>query len=125
MPGPANTLLIEGSFAELSEELAQYIDNIKKTEEGSGVQAEIAPTIAKLRESDQSSGEPSEANEKEAEQQRTTVLKSLVQSSAVLNSAPEKGVLSDSYDDSLTKLSRGTSAVLYTDKPIAIPRCSL
>ena len=95
MPGPTNTLLIEGSFVELSEELAQYIDNIKKSEEGSGVQAEIAPTVAKLRESDQSEEEPSEAQEKERQQQRTEILKHLVAGSAVLNSAPEKGAHCD------------------------------
>ncbi|KAI9887030.1 MAG: hypothetical protein M1823_001174 [Watsoniomyces obsoletus] len=30
MPGPATTLLIEGSFEELAEELAQYLDHVRK-----------------------------------------------------------------------------------------------
>lgn len=74
MPGSTNTLLIEGSFEELAEELAQYIDGIKKTqgEEGS-LQGEIAPL--------------SEQGQKDE------VLKKIVTASAILNAAPEKGML--------------------------------
>jgi translation initiation factor 3 subunit M len=73
MPGSTNTLLIEGSFEELAEELAQYIDGIKKTqgEEGSNIQGEIAPL--------------SEQGQKDE------VLKKIVTASAILNAAPEKG----------------------------------
>lgn len=73
MPGPFNTLLIEGSFEELADELAHYIDEVKKkpSEDGSGIQSEIAPLLEQ--------GQKDEA------------LKRLVTGSAVLNTAPEKG----------------------------------
>ncbi len=75
MPGPTNTLLIEGSFEELADELAQYIDGIKKSqgEEGPNLQAEIAP-LSEQRQKDE-------------------VLKKIVTASAILNAAPEKGML--------------------------------
>jgi hypothetical protein len=63
----ANTLLIEGTFEELSEELAVYIDGLG----GSSVQSEIAPLLK-------------DGNKVDA-------LKKMVTASSVLNSAPEKG----------------------------------
>lgn len=76
MPGPANTLLIEGSFEELADELAHYIDEVKKkqNDDGTTVQAEITPLLEK--------GQKDEA------------LKKLVIGSLALNSAPEKGSVS-------------------------------
>lgn len=73
MPGPSNTLLIEGSFEELADELAHYIDEVKKkpSEDGSGIQSEIASLLEQ--------GQKDEA------------LKKLVTGSLVLNTAPEKG----------------------------------
>jgi translation initiation factor 3 subunit M len=73
MPGPTNTLLIEGTFEELTEELAQYLDNLKKTqgEENSNIQAESTGLL--------------EQNKKDE------VLKRLVMGSQALNQAPEKG----------------------------------
>lgn len=73
MPGPTNTLLIEGSFEELADELAHYIYEVQKkqTPDAANTQAEIAPLIEKG--------------------QKDEVLKKLVRSSEVLNSAPEKG----------------------------------
>ena len=75
MPGSTNTLLIEGSFEELSDELAHYIDEIRKRQgdAGASLQADITPILEQ--------GQKDEA------------LKKLVTSSAVLNSAPEKGTL--------------------------------
>jgi hypothetical protein len=64
----ANTLLIEGSFEELSEELAVYIDGLSQ----SSVQTEVAPLLK-------------EGNKVDA-------LKKIVTASSALNSAPEKGV---------------------------------
>ena len=74
MPGPSNTLLIEGPFEELAEELAQYIDNVKsgKGEDGDSLRTEVVQLL--------------EQNQKDE------VLKRLVTASAVLNSAPEKGM---------------------------------
>ncbi|KAF2842649.1 PCI-domain-containing protein [Patellaria atrata CBS 101060] len=72
MPGHVNSLLIEGSFEELVDELAIYLDNLKKTQgdESSAVQSE---TEALLKDN-----------------KKDEVLKKLVTASAVLNSAPEK-----------------------------------
>ena len=73
MPGPANTLLIEGSFEELSDELAHYIDEVQKKQaiDSASTQAEITPLLEKG--------------------QKDEVLKRLVVGSEALNSAPEKG----------------------------------
>ncbi|MCJ1339976.1 hypothetical protein MMC09_005269 [Bachmanniomyces sp. S44760] len=72
MPGPSNTLLIEGSFEELTDELAHYIDEIKKKqgEENTSVQAEITPLLE--------------------QGQKDDALKKLVNGSTILNAAPEK-----------------------------------
>ena len=73
MPAPTTTLLIEGSFDELVDELAQYIDNLKKAQgdEGSNLQAECAQLLQENKKDD--------------------VLKKLVTGSPALNQAPEKG----------------------------------
>ncbi|KAL6716268.1 hypothetical protein ACLMJK_005834 [Lecanora helva] len=72
MPGPSNTLLIEGSFEELADELAHYIDDVQKKQnpENANAQAEIAPLLEKG--------------------QKDEVLKKLVVSGEALNYAPEK-----------------------------------
>lgn len=89
MPGPSNTLLIEGSFAELSEELAQYLDTVSKAESDTGLHAEIEPTLNKIREKEQAeeSSDPAAL-----QKQKDEVLKKLVGRASVLNSAPEKGM---------------------------------
>ncbi|KAJ6013945.1 Eukaryotic translation initiation factor [Penicillium herquei] len=84
MPAPSNTLLIEGSFAELAEEFAQYIDALRT--EGS-LQTEIAPLLEPIRQQEQSEGEPDL-------KQRDEVLKKIVAAAAVLNGAPEKEITS-------------------------------
>ena len=73
MPAPINTLLIDGSFEELSEELATYIDDIKKKQgdDSSNVQGEVAPLLQ--------------------QGQKDNALKKLVAASGTLNAAPEKG----------------------------------
>ena len=73
MPGPSNTLLIEGSFEELADELAHYLDEIQKKQspENANVQSEITPLLEKGQKDD--------------------VLKKLVTAGDVLNNAPEKG----------------------------------
>ena len=73
MPGPSNTLLIEGSFDELADELAHYIDEVQKKQspDSANTQAEITPLLEKG--------------------QKDEVLKKLVAASDALNSAPEKG----------------------------------
>ncbi|OAP55089.1 hypothetical protein AYL99_10789 [Fonsecaea erecta] len=87
MPAPTNTLLIEGTFTELAEELAQYIDTLAKSEEGAGVRAEIEPLLSTLRESEQSQESVDEAA---VQNQKNEVLKKIVTKASVLNSAPER-----------------------------------
>ncbi|KAH7072685.1 eukaryotic translation initiation factor 3 subunit M [Paraphoma chrysanthemicola] len=72
MPGPKNTLLIEGSFEELTDEFAQYIDTLKKSQgdEASNLQGEIADLLK--------------------ENKKDEVLKRLVVGGQALNQAPEK-----------------------------------
>ncbi|KAI9781980.1 MAG: hypothetical protein M1839_005573 [Geoglossum umbratile] len=73
MAGPPNTLFIDAPFEDLADELALYIDNLKKAqgvEQGAGLQADIAPLLEK--------GQKDEA------------LKKLVVAGAALNGAPEK-----------------------------------
>ena len=74
MPGPATTLLIEGTFEELADELAQYIDSLKKSQgdESSAVQSATADLLK--------------------EKKKDEVLKQLVMGSQALNQAPEKGM---------------------------------
>lgn len=72
MPGPANTLLIEGSFEELCDELAVYLDGVSSAQEQqTSVQSEIQPLLQ--------------------ENQKDEALKKIVTASPVLNSAPERG----------------------------------
>lgn len=75
MPGPSNTLLIEGSFDELADELAHYLDEIQKkhSPENANVQSEITPLLEKGQKDD--------------------VLKKLVTAGDALNNAPEKGTI--------------------------------
>lgn len=84
MPGPATTLLIEGTFEELADELAQYIDNLKKSQgdESSNAQSTIAELLKENKKDD--------------------VLKQLVMGGQVLNQAPEKGTESQN-------MSKGTA----------------
>jgi len=71
MPGTINTLLIDGSFEELAEELAAYVDDLKKKSgNASSLQSDVAPLLQ--------------------QQKQQEVLKKLVDGSAILSSAPEK-----------------------------------
>ncbi|KAI9745437.1 MAG: hypothetical protein M1818_000971 [Claussenomyces sp. TS43310] len=63
-------VFVDGAFEDLADELAGYIDNVKKVDESEGTRAEIKPLL--------------EANQKDE------VLKKLVTASPVLNTAPEK-----------------------------------
>ncbi|KAI9819048.1 MAG: hypothetical protein M1832_004090 [Thelocarpon impressellum] len=74
MPGPSNTLLIEGPFEELAEELAQYIDNVKPGGAGDDEAATLQAEVSRLLD----------------QNQKDDALKRLVTASAVLNAAPEK-----------------------------------
>ena len=71
-----DTLLIDGTFGELSDELADYLDGVRKK------QAEDAPTIREEIKSLVESGE------------KDLALRKLTIASIALNSAPEKGMQS-------------------------------
>ena len=105
MPGPSNTLLIEGSFSELSEELAQYLDTVSKTDSDAGVQAELGPVLNEIREEEHAE-EPS--NSESLQKQKDEVIKKLVGKAAILNSAPEKGKLRLSKSEVCTDKYRRT-----------------
>lgn len=112
MPGPTNTLLIEGSFEELADELAHYIDEVKKksSEDGSGVQSEIASLLEQ--------GQKDEA------------LKKIVTGSTILNTAPEKGFLLSQDPTAsllclqffLSRVRSGVQPACTPCSPIAQPR---
>jgi len=89
MPGPSNTLLIEGSFSELAEELAQYLDSLNKVEEGAGLQAELEPLLNTIREAEQSQEQHDISS---IEQPKEEVLKKIVTKASILNTAPERGM---------------------------------
>lgn len=63
-------VFIDGTFEDLADELAGYIDNVKKVNEDEGARAEIKPLLAAHKKDD--------------------ALKKLVTASPALNSAPEK-----------------------------------
>ncbi|KIW01626.1 uncharacterized protein PV09_06814 [Verruconis gallopava] len=75
MPAPSNTLLIEGSFEELSDELAQYIDSLRKAQnvEGGPIQPEVSSLVQEKKTED--------------------ALKKLVGAASILNAAPEKDIV--------------------------------
>ena len=83
MPAPTTTLLIEGSFSELAEEFAQYLDALRK-DEASNIQADVAPLLQPLRQQEQNEEQPDL-------KQRDEVLKKLVSGAVSVNAAPEKG----------------------------------
>lgn len=73
MAGHVNTLLIEGTFEELCDELAVYLDGLHSTAgQQTTIQSDIKPLLQ------------SEDKEK--------VVDILVKASSVLNNAPEKGL---------------------------------
>jgi translation initiation factor 3 subunit M len=72
MAAPTNTLLIEGTFAELADEFAQYIDSLRKNAaEGTLLQPEVAALLK--------------------DDKKDEALKKLVGAASILNTAPEKG----------------------------------
>ncbi|PGH27824.1 hypothetical protein AJ80_00374 [Polytolypa hystricis UAMH7299] len=94
---PSNTLLIEGTFSELADEFAQYIDSLRKSNEPTtpspaSVHADVSPGLQKLREKEADEEEPSDAEKEQIFKQRDEVLKKLVLSAPALNSAPEKEI---------------------------------
>ena len=106
MPGSMNTLLIEGSFEELSDELAHYVDEIRKRqgEDGASLQADITPILE--------------------QGQKDEVLKKLVTGSAILNAAPEKGGLhlSNTFLNTIMDINIGINRIYRCLQPPRAPR---
>jgi translation initiation factor 3 subunit M len=91
MATPINTLLIEGSFTELVEELAQYVDAIRRTAPENSVRTEIGDALEQLREKEQSEQELTATQQQQVLKERDDVLKKVVVAASALNAAPEKG----------------------------------
>ena len=78
MPGLPRLSLVEGSFEELSTELATYLDSQKG--EGSNILGEIKSLLA----------DPEQAGGAQKETNKDAVLKKLTSGSSALNGAPER-----------------------------------
>lgn len=82
-------MLIEGTFRELAEELADYVDQIKKNQEStSTLRSQINPLLDELSKVEEK-GE--NAEEDAVDDAKDKVLDVLVGASSTLNQAPEKG----------------------------------
>ena len=90
MPGPSNTLLIEGSFSELADELAQFLDGVIKPEEGAGVRADVTSTLEQIQQLEQSE-DPQSVDQAKLQTLKDDALKKVVTKASALNNAPEKG----------------------------------
>ena len=99
MPAPQTTLLIEGTFKELVEELSDYIDNLRKLKEqsSSSLRSEVDPLLEKYAAIEKEGAEKEEQaderekREEDMEEQKDEVLNKVIAASSALNGAPEKG----------------------------------
>jgi len=93
-----STLLIEGSFPELAEELAQYIDGLS---EGADIASSIEAELSQIREAESQESPDNAA----AQKPKDDVLKKIITKATILNAAPERGkdrspsVMADVSDD--------------------------
>ncbi|KAJ8606479.1 hypothetical protein MRB53_040938 [Persea americana] len=78
-----STLLIEGSFPELAEELAQYLDSLN---ESAGVHSSIEGELGQIREAE--SQETPDGSK--IQKSRDDVLKKIITKATLLNNAPER-----------------------------------
>ncbi|KAI9655687.1 MAG: hypothetical protein M1831_004839 [Alyxoria varia] len=100
MPAPQTTLLIEGTFKELVEELSDYIDNLRKLKEqpeaSSSLRSEVDPLLEKYAAIEKEGAEKEEQvderekREEDMEEQKDEVLNKVIAASSALNGAPEK-----------------------------------
>ena len=62
MPGPTNTLLIEGTFRELTDELSDYIDGPRKAQNAGSpsLKEEVAPLLEKVTQAEEKESEDKE-----------------------------------------------------------------
>jgi translation initiation factor 3 subunit M len=90
MPGPSNTLLIEGPFSELADELCQFIDGVQQASEGSGVRADAKPSLDQIQQLEQAE-DPQSVDQAKLQSLKDDALKKIVTKASGLNGAPEKG----------------------------------
>lgn len=79
-----STLLIEGSFPELVEELARYLDTLS---EGAGIFASVEDDLNNIRESEAEGSRDAQPIQK----LKDDALKKIITKATVLNNAPERG----------------------------------
>lgn len=79
-----STLLIEGSFPELAEELAQYLDTLS---EGAGVFASVEGDLNSIREAESQES----PEEQSIQKSKDDALKKIITKATLLNAAPERG----------------------------------
>lgn len=79
-----STLLIEGSFPELADELAQYLDSLQ---EEAGVYNSIEGDLNHIREAESQESPDTQSIQKA----RDDVLKKIITKATILNAAPERG----------------------------------
>lgn len=87
MPGPRSTLQVEGTFKELAEEFAHFLDQLPKESEES-LASEVAPLLEKYTTIETQETE-NEDQEDDLDDARDEVLRVLVKASPALNSAPD------------------------------------
>lgn len=87
-----STLLIEGSFPELAEELAQYLDTLS---EGAGILTSIEGDLNSIREAESQESDEAQSIQKS----KDDVLKKIITKATVLNGAPERGKRSESREN--------------------------
>lgn len=88
MAVPQTTLLIEGSFRELADELAEYFDTAKK-DENKAIKTQLAPLLEELAKHEDKGDEA----EDEIDDARDKALKVLVDASAAIHQGPETRTL--------------------------------
>ncbi|KAL9081053.1 MAG: hypothetical protein Q9159_007444 [Coniocarpon cinnabarinum] len=115
MPGPTNTLLIEGSFRELVDELADYVDGLRKAQnaDSPSLKEEVAPLLDRVVQTEENECED---REEEIETAKDAVLKVIVKTSGTLNTAPEREII-PSYNLLIHLLTQGSEIDPYL-KPL-------
>lgn len=117
MPAPTTTLLVEGNFPDLINELVEYVDSLKKNQTQNSEDAASSPLKSEIEGPLGQYTQAEEAGDQEKlNSAREDVLKIIIPAaSSVLNTAPERG----SFDQELT-----TNSVARTNKRFLPPQNS-
>lgn len=94
MPAPSTTLLVEGNFPDLINELVEYVDNLKKTQNqnneesaASTLKTDVEGPLGQYTQAEEAGDQAKVLNARE------DVLKVIVPAASnVLNTAPERGM---------------------------------